>query len=391
MIAAAVGVWISISDLRMKAEADQKTAEINLQTLQEKEEADRRTAEIALKSEDVKLRIAKEEFRQHREDANENMKKEQNASVSTAIDQMFASDRRSEGNLAVLYRFSSEDPSLRDLIVNAVVVRLSEPRSVGEIRLGLRLLDHIGLPALISLIEINRNARSSYNDVLFARFRSSLFAKLQQLGPSDKYLTGKEAEEFLSGLALRASSEVTDRAHIPARYVRATLFRLGDHQVGLCEYMLTQEHKELGAPLVIERLGVDRVMKDEVSNAEREELLAELMLQSQVLIAELVSNTLDKARPIDLSRTYLADLDWRSGQYPPLRLELAYVSGDSFDGVHFTGKAASLTGADRIELREGVITPSQKWPRFVEHMAKDWSQQDAELNRETRNRRTNEH
>jgi hypothetical protein len=58
VIAAAVGVIISIADLRMKSEADRQTAEINRAALQQKIEADRKVAEVALKSEDVKLKIS---------------------------------------------------------------------------------------------------------------------------------------------------------------------------------------------------------------------------------------------------------------------------------------------------------------------------------------------
>jgi hypothetical protein len=364
----------------MKAEADQKTAEINRQTLQEKAEADRKTAELALRSEDVKLQIAEEELRQHRQDADDLKTKDQNVSVAGAIDHMFAANGGSEGNLAVLFRYSQVNPALRDLIINAVVVRLSEPRSVEEIRLGLRLLNHIGLSSLPGLVEINRNARNAYDDILFDRFKNSIFSQWQQLGSSEKALTGDAAKEVLFGLALRASSEVTDRAHTPARYVRATLFRRGDRQIGLCEYMLEKEQQELGAPTVMERLGVDRVTSDNSPFAVREELLAELMLQSRLSISELVGEVAYTARRLDLSRTYLGDIDWKSGHYPPLRLDSAYISGDSFDGVHFSGKATTIAKADRIELRKGVITPSQEWPRFVEPSPKDWFTTDTDLN-----------
>jgi hypothetical protein len=306
--------------------------------------------------------------------------------VSAAINNMFGKDGQAEGNLAVLFRYSQEDAILRELIVNAVVVKLSDPRSVSEIRLGLRLLQHIGTPALVGLVETNRSARAAYDDLLTNRFRKNLLEQWKQLGPSEKHLVDDAAKKVLLAMALRASTDVTDRAHVPPRYVRATIFEKGEDQVSRSVYVLATEHEELGSPPVMERLGMDVIANTQAFGSEREELLAELMLQSRMSIYELVSGLPASAKPVNLSYTYLGDLDWRDGSYPPLRLESAYISGDSFDGANLLQKTKELSSADRIELREGLFPPFQPWPRFVRHTEKNWITRDAAIAKATADR-----
>jgi hypothetical protein len=190
------GIYVSVRQLRAKAEADALTAETARQSAKQ-------VADTNLADENVKLQIATLQLKQHSDDiaadslkhkldldtaaALDKEKQEQtsNADLATIITRMLSGtpQQSSEGDMALLFDHLSRDPSTREGIQNAVLARLEAPRSRAEIDIGIRLLEKSGLNSLDVLVQTNRSAKSRYDYDLLTRFEEALTLEGQKSGP----------------------------------------------------------------------------------------------------------------------------------------------------------------------------------------------------------------
>ena len=169
LIAVLVGSWVSVQGLRDKARADQRTADLTLQD----EKIKLQTAhEQSIQHEqdlDLQRQLHEADLRHQKETAASQDAKDKTQRLSDVITRVFTDKESSAGDLSVLFEFLNRDPESKQIIENAVLARLENPRSKDEIDIGFRLMERIGAGAFSFVADANRSARRRYDDLLFQK------------------------------------------------------------------------------------------------------------------------------------------------------------------------------------------------------------------------------
>jgi hypothetical protein len=174
IFAALAGIWLTVYQFRLKAQADKDAAfnnrlaeddKLKLGTLQINDQVASRKDQSVQRSADNAVELHKHELdiRHEERTASDVDAKSEELTLSNIIQEIFAAKASAEGSLALLFGHISRDRQTTSTIENAVLARLENPKSLGEIDLGFRLLEKIGVPAIDSIVQANLSARHRYD------------------------------------------------------------------------------------------------------------------------------------------------------------------------------------------------------------------------------------
>ena len=145
------GFGFTAYQLRMKAKSDEESARLNQEA-----EVDK----LALGREQIKAQNTQHmiDIQQQRYQLAAAEKKDEHEALSTLINSMFA-HANSEGDIVGLFEYVHRDDESHEVITNALLARLENPRSKEEIDLGFRVLTAIGPSAIDGMVQVNSAAR----------------------------------------------------------------------------------------------------------------------------------------------------------------------------------------------------------------------------------------
>ena len=224
---------LAANQLKLKADADQQTALDNRDA--EKHKLDLGLAQIANDEKNHKQQFAEEEAnraalaKQHSAD-NDLVREKYQSEIQRAkeaeadadakshserlaalITHLFNNQESGEGDLASLFEFTDRDPTSKQVVENAVLARLENPKSLEEIDLGFRVLEGIGLPAIDAVVQANRSARRRFDECVVSHFYQVVIAPEKVKGGSRKSILGRT---WSDGEVEVAKSSSLDHAYI---------------------------------------------------------------------------------------------------------------------------------------------------------------------------------
>ena len=215
------GLWFSAYQLRMKAEADRETARLNLKAEENKlklgedqikAQNDQHTADNGFEKEKHGL-----DTKQQKDQAAAAELKEERAGLSAVINKMF-SDTTSEGDIASLFEYIHHDAASREVVKNAVLAKLENPKSPEEIDLGFRVLEAIGPSSLDSVVRANCEARRKYDAKIVQEYGTRVYAKITEEANKSKQFPAI-GRSFVD----EVSANVADETSLNHEYVFALI------------------------------------------------------------------------------------------------------------------------------------------------------------------------
>lgn len=336
-VAALVGVLATIAGII-----------ISVLTLRDKAKTDERTATISLESERIKLKIAESQM-------NEDLTKQQlivdhetaaaaleasraeNEKVASLISHLFSENESSEGYFALLFRYASEQAVYRSAIENAIVARLGNPRSVGEITLALRLLEKLPDQPLETVVDCNRNARLAFDRTLLLRFQYELSNRLALAVTNQSTMTMQE----FGRMVWASQTSVTDTSELPVHYARATLRRETQQIVGRMQYEIAGDPVPGGISGIKERLGFPPKDGEMAKLRLMEALYADEIKLTQQTFERMVGTKQIGSRKLELQSTYLVDVLWPDKKLSQLDFDGAYIA-DTMAAINSTSRLISI-------------------------------------------------
>jgi hypothetical protein len=324
LIAVVIGSVVSVMSLRDKAQDELRTAGLEFQkaqqqTLQHQQDLNQ---QLQIHSADL----------QHQEHAAASQDaKDKDQRLADVIGRIFTDKGSSEGDLAVLFEFLNDDKGSQEIIQNAVLARLEDPRSRAEIDLGFRLLERMGPSAVSQVIEVNRSARRQYDDCLYERFSRQV-----------KSLSGRE--QPVVGSAINGAQNPKDAAELSVSGISGID---KGYEFATINRMWTQ-----GAPGRFRT--AERTDAQLVSD---QDLAAEQIARSNLVLRSFIAqHPREIPRTMNLSGTYLENgtvFDPYKGLIGPIRN--AYLNETYLSGVG----ASALQGAlfRRIEYVRTARAP----------------------------------
>jgi hypothetical protein len=201
-----VGFGFTAYQLRMKAKSDEESARLNQEA-----EVDK----LALGREQIKAQNTQHmiDIQQQRYQLAAAEKKDEHEALSTLINSMFA-HANSEGDIVGLFESVHRDDESHEVITNALLARLENPRSKEEIDLGFRVLTAIGPSAIDGMVQVNSAARRSFNGWITREFLSRYAAKAKEQFYPGGY-------QFLPTLRDDVITELAAATSLDSRYIAA--------------------------------------------------------------------------------------------------------------------------------------------------------------------------
>lgn len=229
VFAALAGIWVSVHQLRQKADTDLAAAtatelaeahKVEVAKLQIDDQREARKEQRDLELE--KLRM---EIKQKSDVIADADKINNRQTLSQIITRIFTSSGSDEGDMASLFGYLGSNQENFEIVTNAVLARLENPASAEEVDLGFKLLESIGAPALETAVDANRAARRKYDDYILSRFYllRDARAKLPASSPRSAYLDQQEAIEIET-----AKDTNLDRSYVYA-LINQRVESYGDH------------------------------------------------------------------------------------------------------------------------------------------------------------------
>jgi hypothetical protein len=173
VLGALAGIAFTAYQLRMKSDADRETARLNSQAEANKLRLgeDQIAAQNKQHAEDAALDTAKRklDIQQQKDQADALERKEDHAGLSSLVNKMF-SDPTGEADIASLFEYVHNDDASREIIENAVLAKLENPNSRGEVDLGFKIFEAIGPSTIPLIIQANCTARRKYDSAIVDEF-----------------------------------------------------------------------------------------------------------------------------------------------------------------------------------------------------------------------------
>ena len=279
-----VGAWTGIYQLRLKAQADKDTSYNNAQAeankldlgkLQLKQQLDLHTLDG-----DLEVEKRKAELAQAKDQAETIERKEERNRLSAQIAKMFDGDGTKEAEIASLFEYLKLDPTSSEIVENAVLAKLENPKSTEEIDLGFGLMEKIGPAAWDSVIRANCAARDKYDAYIADEF-IHLFDERAQSGGAAK----------IDQYDLRTADDVA--GHLAMQAALGTFYALAMAQLSIARFDFSQK--------------LDEMRKVDPPDPLRLQLSIAAINRSNTAIANLLERFPERDHRINFSRAFITN------------------------------------------------------------------------------------